>query len=65
MVKIHNKDILLGITGKDNEWEKKLSDLNSLRVETALCFERFDQTKRKKFICPFAVKLTNYTALPH
>ncbi len=49
MVKIHNKDILFGITGKDNEWEKKLSDLNNLHVETAALFlERFGETQRKK-----------------
>ncbi len=41
--------ILLSITGEDNDWQRKLDDLNKLQIKTAALFlERFDQAERKK-----------------
>jgi len=57
------KRILLGITGKGNDWERKLNDLKGLRVETAALFlERFDQGQRKRIYR--ALLDTTLSALP-
>jgi hypothetical protein len=41
--------ILLGITGENNDWESKLNDINKLGINKAALFlERFDQGQRKK-----------------
>jgi hypothetical protein len=43
------KRILLGITGRNDDWESKLNDINKLGLqEAALFLEWFDQAERKK-----------------